>query len=110
MQTTIIESMKELLKESQNWLAGEIKSVNQEISTKVKNIQNDLNVYKAKELFIETDDFEILNNKKLTNDQIKKLIIARKNHGIEVNETALYKYINRRPVNKDEYLNLQYVQ
>jgi hypothetical protein len=72
-------------------------------------VQNDLNLYKAKELFIEIDDYQILNNKKLTSDQIKKLIIVRKNHGIEINQQALLDYNTNRPVNKEEYKNIQYV-
>jgi len=59
--------------------------------------------------FIEIDDYQILNNKKLSNDQIKKLIIVRKNHGIEINQQALLDYNTNRPVYKEEYKNIQYV-
>jgi hypothetical protein len=74
MQKQNIESIKTIIRSTQNLLINEIQKSNGETNTKIVNVQNDLNTYKAKELFIEIDDYEIINNKKLSNDQIRKLI------------------------------------
>lgn len=78
-------------------------------STKINIVQNDLNLYKTKELYIEIDDYEILHNKKLSIEQIKKLINVRTNHGINVNGKLVLEYLNNKPVNREEYKKLQYV-
>jgi hypothetical protein len=109
LQKMIIDSVKVALKSTEMLIKEEINSLKKEIVPKIEMVQNDLNIYKAKELFIEIDDYQILNNKKLSNDQIKKLIIVRKNHGIEINQQALLDYNTNRPVNKEEYKNIQYV-
>ena len=109
LKSTIIDSLKEALKDTEKALKTEITSLKNEIGSKIERVQNDLNLYKAKELFIELDDYEILYNKKLTTEQIKKMVNTRKNHGIEVNLQSILNYNTRKPVNKDEYLNVQYV-
>ncbi len=109
LQKMIIDSVKVALKSTEMLIKEEINSLKKEIVPKIEMVQNDLNIYKAKELFIEIDDYQILNNKKLSNDQIKTLIIVRKNHGIEINQQALLDYNTNRPVNKEEYKNIQYV-
>ncbi len=109
MEKQIIESMKTMIENTQNLLINEIKKSSAETNTKIVNVQNDLNTYKAKQLYIEIDDYEIINNKKLTNEQVKKLINARKNHGINVNGKLVLEYLNNKPVNFAEYKKLQYV-
>ena len=56
---------------------------------------------------MEIDDYEILNNKKLSIEQTKKLINV--NHGINVNGKLVMEYLNNKPVNREEYKKLQYV-
>ena len=58
---------------------------------------------------MEIDDYEILNNKKLSIEQTKKLINVRINHGINVNGKLVMEYLNNKPVNREEYKKLQYV-
>ncbi len=101
--------MKTMIESSRSQLINEIKKSNVEKNTKIVHIQNDLNLYKAKELFIEIDDYEVIYNKTLSNEQVKKLINVRKNHGIDVNKKMVLKYYNKNPVNLDEYKKLQYV-
>jgi hypothetical protein len=90
-------------------LINEIKKSSAETNTKIVNVQNDLNTYKAQELYIEIDDYEIINIKKLSNDHVKKLINVRKNHGINVNGKLVLESLNNKPINLDEYKKLQYV-
>ena len=109
MQKQIIESMKTMIENTQNLLLNEIKKSNAETSTKINIVQNDLNLYKTKELYMEIDDYEILNNKKLLIEQTKKLINVRINHGFNVNGKLVMEYLNNKPVNREEYKKLQYV-
>ena len=109
MQKQIIESMKTMIENTQNLLLNEIKKSNAEKSTKNNIVQNDLNLYKTKELYMEIDDYEILNNKKLLIEQTKKLINVRINHGFNVNGKLVMEYLNNKPVNREEYKKLQYV-
>jgi hypothetical protein len=110
LKKSIIEGMKSIILTSETTVLNEIKLFKEEIHFKINNIQNDLNLYKAKQLFYNIDILKVVFNVNINDDHIKKILELAKNHGIEnINQHSLISYCKKKPINNNEYKSIKYL-
>ena len=94
LQNTIIQELKKSLESTQNNIKTEIASQISNLQTNIKKVQNELEEYKAKQIFHNIDVIKILNpSVKIDQEQIKLICESAKRHNIcDVNQNSLIAY------------------